>query len=389
MSSPAAGPGGALVDEMGSTVSRAARAGGRRSRRAAQAAGWVAAAALLAQASVGWLPTQLVPAAESSTSVRLVDDRAGGALFTSTGLVPGQVEQRCVALAVTGSAQSFGGVDLSAVVPRADLAPYLSLTVERGVLADPTRCDTFSGQQVWTGTLAQLPGTPATGVSTGWQPGVDQRAVFRFSVGVLDDPGAQGLTARASFVWSLDVTPVPAPVVVAEPTPVPAPAPVPAVVPAPVPSATPVPAPPAVPTARPVPVPAPVRTSAAVPAPAVPPAPSAEPAPSVGPAAPATRTGSVPGSFPRRGGTSGDVLLAPPIDTTPSSFVEVAAAMAQVAFAVADDSQFPLALVAVVIGFVAVQGRLDRRDPKLALAPVRHDLSGFPDFPESPRRAPS
>ena len=61
----------------------------------------------------------------------------------------------------------------------------------------------------------------------------------------------------------------------------------------------------------------------------------------------------------------------------------------EVALAVADDSQFPLALVAVVIGFVAVQGRLDRRDPKLALAPVRHDLSGFPDFPESPRRAPS
>ena len=363
----------------------------------------MAAAALLAQASVGWLPPQLLPAAESSTSVRLVDDRAGGALFTSTGLVPGQVEQRCVALAVTGSAQSFGGVDLSAVVPRADLAPYLSLTVERGVLADPTRCETFSGQPVWTGTLAQLPGTPATGVPTGWQPGVEQRAVFRFSVGVLDDPRAQGLTARASFVWSLDVTPVPVPTPVPTPVPVPVPTSVPEVVPAPdpapepvpvpspvlVPSVTP-PAPPtAAPTTRPAPTSAPVRTSAPVPAPAVPPSPSAEPTPSTGPAAPATSTGPVSGDFPRRGGTSGDVLLAPPIDTTPSSLVEVAAAMAQVALAVADDSQFPLALVAVVIGFVAVQGRLDRRDPKLALAPVRHDLSGFPDFPESPRRAPS
>ncbi|MCZ2830195.1 hypothetical protein O2W14_15260 [Modestobacter sp. VKM Ac-2986] len=377
-------------------MSRAARAGGRRPRRAALAAGWVAAAALLAQASVGLVPAELLPAAENSTSVRLVDDRAGGALFTSTGLVPGQVEQRCVALEVTGAAQSFSGVGLSAEVSQADLAPYLSLTVERGALADPTRCETFTGQQVWTGTLAQLPGTPATDVPTGWRPGREQQAVFRFSVGVLDDPRAQGRTARASFVWSLDVTPTPVPVVVAEPVPAPVPAPAPA--PAPMPSATPVPVPSAAPTAAPatgrVPVPvrtsAPARASGSAPAPAVQPVPSAEPAPSPGAAVPVTGSGPFGGgSLPRRGGTSGDVLLAPPIDTTPSSLVEVAAAVGEVALAVADDGQFPLALVAVVIGFVFLQGRLDRRDPKLALAPVRHDLSSFPDFPESPRRAPS
>jgi len=380
VSSPAAGPGGPLTEEMGSTVSRAARAGGRRSRRAAQAAGWVAAAALLAQASVGWLPPQLLPAAEGSTSVRLVDDRAGGALFTSTGLAPGHLEQRCVVLAVTGSAQSFSGVDLSAVVPRADLAPYLSLTVERGVLADPARCETFSGQPVWTGTLAQLPGTPAAGIATGWQPGLDQWAVFRLSVGVLDDPRAQGLSAQASFVWSLDVTPTPAPVVAPAPAPAQAPAPAPVPAPVPVPPVAPGTVPVPAPTTGPAPTPVPVRTS--VPTPAA-------PAPSAEPAAPVSSSPPVVVDLPRGGGTSGDVLLAPPIEASPSSLVEVAAAVGEVALAVADDGQFPLALVAVMVGFVAVQGRLDRRDPKLALAPVRYDLSGFPDFPESPRRASS
>ncbi|MGH2729012.1 MAG: hypothetical protein ACRDJI_00220, partial [Actinomycetota bacterium] len=40
---------------------------------------------------------------------------------------------------------------------------------------------------------------------------------------------------------------------------------------------------------------------------------------------------------------------------------------------------FPLALIAIAAGFLAIQSRLDRRDPKLALAPVdtRHELLTF------------
>jgi hypothetical protein len=36
-----------------------------------------------------------------------------------------------------------------------------------------------------------------------------------------------------------------------------------------------------------------------------------------------------------------------------------------------------LALLAVAVGFVMVQDRLDRRDPKLALAPVQTEMMGF------------
>jgi hypothetical protein len=36
-----------------------------------------------------------------------------------------------------------------------------------------------------------------------------------------------------------------------------------------------------------------------------------------------------------------------------------------------------LALLAVAVGFVMVQDRLDRRDPKLTLAPVQTEMIGF------------
>ncbi|MDP9302521.1 MAG: hypothetical protein M3P43_16760, partial [Actinomycetota bacterium] len=36
-----------------------------------------------------------------------------------------------------------------------------------------------------------------------------------------------------------------------------------------------------------------------------------------------------------------------------------------------------LALLAVAVGFVMVQDRLDRRDPKLTLAPVQTEMMGF------------
>ena len=40
---------------------------------------------------------------------------------------------------------------------------------------------------------------------------------------------------------------------------------------------------------------------------------------------------------------------------------------------------FPLGLALFVLLFVAVQGRIDRRDPKLRLAPLdsKHDLAAF------------
>ena len=325
----------------------------RRSRGAA----WLVGAALLAHVTAGWTDVPVEPAAASTSAVSLVDDRGGAALFTSTGLRPGATQSACVALSVTGTARSTGEVTLSADVTEDALAPYLFLTVERGTLADPARCASFTGAPAWSGTLAQLPRTAAAGIPTGWRPADSASTTYRVSVTVLDDHRAQGRRAAASFVWALDLEPVP------EPTPEPAPVPVP----------TPAPEP----TPKPAPSPSPTPT----------PTTSPEPAPTTEVPSP---TPTLPVSDPDEDSPQGgDVVQAPPLQASPTTVAEVAAAVRETALAVVEDGQFPLALVAVAAGFLAVQGRLDRADPKLALARVHQELNDFRDFPELPRTAPT
>src|SRR3712207_95609 len=156
--------------------------------RGSRGAAWLIGAALLAHLGAGWVPHPVDPAAASTSAVSLVDDRGGAALFTSTGLRPGHTETACVALAVTGSAQAFSEVTLSADVAQDDLAPYLSLFVERGALDDPSRCASFTGVPAWSGTLDQLPRTAAAGGPTGWRPGSPGSTGYRVTATVLGDP---------------------------------------------------------------------------------------------------------------------------------------------------------------------------------------------------------
>ncbi|HYX96642.1 MAG TPA: hypothetical protein VE823_16380, partial [Geodermatophilus sp.] len=233
--------------------------------RSSQGAAWLFGAALVAHLAAGWVELPVEPAAASTSAVSLVDDRGGAALFTSTGLGPGATQTACVALAVTGAPRSTGEVTLSADVTEAALAPYLYLTVERGALGDPARCASFTGVAAWSGTLAQLPRTAASGIPTGWRPGGSASTTYRVSVTVLDDPRAQGLRAAASFVWALDFEPTPAPTPTPQPTPDPLPAPEP--VPAPEPTPTPTPSAVPTPTLATSAVPTPTPTPSAVPTP--------------------------------------------------------------------------------------------------------------------------
>jgi hypothetical protein len=50
-----------------------------------------------------------------------------------------------------------------------------------------------------------------------------------------------------------------------------------------------------------------------------------------------------------------------------------------------DKSVFPMSLIFLVLGFLLVQSRIDRSDPKLALAPVHAD----PDLEFVPPPAPT
>ena len=49
----------------------------------------------------------------------------------------------------------------------------------------------------------------------------------------------------------------------------------------------------------------------------------------------------------------------------------------RVAVAAAKTAAFPLALAVIVAVFLAIQDRIDRKDPKLALAPLRSPMLSF------------
>jgi hypothetical protein len=72
------------------------------------------------------------------------------------------------------------------------------------------------------------------------------------------------------------------------------------------------------------------------------------------------------------------------VEAVAQAVSQAAEQVGETAVAVAHDGQFPVALIGVVAAFLFLQGRLDRRDPKLALARVREELSEYRDFPELP-----
>jgi hypothetical protein len=103
--------------------------------------------------------------------------------------------------------------------------------------------------------------------------------------------------------------------------------------------------------------------------------------------------GPPPGEVPVADeGGSNRVVEAPPLESGPAAAVQAALAAVALAAAgvsrtvqaVASNGQYPVALAAVVAAFLFLQGRLDRRDPKLALARVREEHFEYRAFPEPP-----
>jgi hypothetical protein len=296
-----------------------------------------------------------------ASAVSLVDDHGGTALFSSSALSPGAVQAACVGMTARGSVDPSTEVSLTADVRPGGLSPYLQIWVEQGAVPVGGSCGAFTGSVVWSGTLDRFPATGTAGIATGWHPAVTPRSVYRITVTVLDDPRAQGLRASAGFRWAFsEAAPPPVPPPPASATPA-----APTTDDTPTPSAAPVPDPPSdTPT---------TTADQPVPAPSTPPSPPPPPPPS-------------PSDRPRT------VVEAAPITSGPAAAVQAALAAAgeavqqvgRTAVAVAHNGQFPLALVGIVAAFLFLQGRLDRRDPKLALARVREELSEFREFPEPP-----
>lgn len=314
---------------------------------------------VLLTAGTARLVSTVVATTAGATAVSLVDDDGSAALFSAAGLSPGQVQAACVALTAGGSVDATTEVGLTANVAPGGLAPYLQVWVEEGSVPAGGSCGSFSGALVWSGTLAGFPATGTAGIPTGWHPALAAHSVSRITVRVLDDPRAQDLRTSATFRWAF--TEAAPPPVVQPPAPPAAPT-----------TDTPTPTP----RSTPPPPSSAAGTSAA--APIVPAAPSTGP-PSSAP-------------VPVAKGPARAVVQAPPLQSGPAAAVQAVLAAAgetaqkvgRTAVAVAKNGQYPVALVGVVAAFLFLQGRLDRRDPKLALARVREELFEFREFPEPP-----
>jgi len=288
--------------------------------------------AILIFGSLGLLSIALAAPAEvpgarvaQLASIPLTDDDGGRALFPAAALGPGRPVSRCVQIQYDGPA-SPGDVFLLAEDVTGTLASRLDVRVERGTGGGFASCAGFAGSEVFRGPLTDLAAGSAgpAGVSTGWVPGAADSQTYRITV-ELAAGATSGQTTTATFRWLIVSSASPAG---PDPT-------------------TPAPEPAAVPTAV--------------------------------PSAPSTRRPGLPGVAPAPHPPGGDSHS--PNRTgkrTPSKVIgEIVEQTAEVVYKVASGtarhSGVPIASIAAVVIFLLIQNRIDRRDPKLALAPVIGD----------------
>ena len=272
-------------------------------------------------------------------SVALTDDDGDQALFAATELVPGRPVSRCLEVRYAGAAGP-GDVHLVAEDVTGTLADQLAVRVERGTGGGFASCAGFSGSTVFDGLLTGLGDDADVGVSTGWVPAARDNRTYRITVEVPAGT-VPGRTAGATFRWL--VVPGPPPPATTPPTPEPT-------------SSTTTP---------------PTATPSTVPTTAAPSTAATAAAPSTRPASAAPSAGTVHHTPKGPGGSGGQ-------QRRPGGGLSAAVRQAiSDAFKLAEGSArhggVPiLALVALIL-FVLVQDQIDRRDPKLALAPMLGD----------------
>lgn len=297
-------------------------------------------------------------------SVQLADDDGGQAMFANRALAPGRSVSRCLKVGYSGSAGQ-GAVRLAATDLTGALAGSLNVTAAVGTGGDFASCAGFAGTTFYTGSLAGLAGSGAPpGTATGWSPtGTDSRT-FQITVTLPDDNALQGVASHGNFEWLLIGDPAP------EPT---------------------APAAPAVQPAEPVavvPTPASTDTVDGTPVPSAPATPAGTPS---RPGA----FGQAPGDVSAAGtgradGSSGGKSVSSAAQSTWSGLTSIASNLAPkqlaknlhevaknsvvVAKRVArQHSELPAMSVVALGSFLVLQGRIDRKDPKLALAPLWGD----------------
>jgi hypothetical protein len=150
-------------------------------------------------------------------TVALSDNDAGSAMFSVSGMQPGDTSSRCVQVTSTGTLPSL--VKLYGSVTGTGLGTYLTLTLTRGTVSSGSfsSCTGFSADSadligsgagvLYTGTLAAFPTTYAGGVTDYTRPSVPEAwtanevHAYRLTVTLQNNAAAAGKTAGATFTW--------------------------------------------------------------------------------------------------------------------------------------------------------------------------------------------
>ena len=279
----------------------------------------------------------------AGAAFEVTDDDAGSALFSVAPLGPGHTASNCISVAHRLEGGSGLQLRLFAEASGA-LAQDLGLSIETGTGARFGNCSSFKGSPIYIGRLgefATIHGDATTGAAT-VVDAPEGLTAYRFTVWPLDT-AAPSSTAEATFTWAADLLPGAATTTAPRPM-----------------TATLADAPAAAPTAS---AGAGTRTSpAGIAAEDASAAVTPETAPAdLTPVAPsATSSGS------RRSTPPSAAASLEPIQDEPR-FGELVGAVATV---VVTKGSFPILLIAIGVAFLLVQDFIDRRDPKLALAPV-------------------
>jgi hypothetical protein len=305
-------------------------------------------------------------------SIPLTDDDGGSALFAADRMVPGRPVTNCLTVTYAGAADA-GTVRLVAEDVAGPLASSLTVRVEVGTGGRFGDCAGFAGNTIYSGTLGGLSGGAADrpGIAAGWAPRANQARTYRVSATVTGDAAAQGRAASAQLTWLLVPNPPTANPTVsptAEPT----------VEPTAEPTANPTAEPSAEPDGEVVPTAEPSRTSSASPT-------------RTAPDPRASRSPDPGGSDTERRSRDRTGSLGAVVAAAGRAIVDAAQVAAEVAVEVGRRTVrhggYPLASALAMVLFLVAQGRFDRRDPKLALAPVHRDpYLRFPDEPAETER---
>lgn len=137
-------------------------------------------------------------------TVAISDDDGGSALFSATGIQPGDTGSKCILVTYGGNTPTTG-VRLWVQSLTGTLAPYLTVTLEQGTGGTYAGCGSFAAEVTAPGVTMSSLAAARTNWSTGfgtWAPtAAAQTKAYRISWSIAADNNAAGKTAGLTLRW--------------------------------------------------------------------------------------------------------------------------------------------------------------------------------------------